>query len=494
MRGDEAAVRSRPAGWTSGIRWAGLSQVTRQAALVVGLILLSRFVSPSDFGLMAMALVVTGLVVVVRDLGLAPAIVRAPTLSNELSTTAFWMNATTGLLLAVCLVALAPLIAGLFNEPALTAILAVMAVPVLIGSLSTVQQARLERALRFRELAVVEIGSQVTGLAIALGVAVAGAGVWSLVAQSLVTTCTFTLSLWLVARWRPGFRIDLAIAREAWAYSRGFVVFTLLNFLARNADNAIVGAIAGSTALGYYSVAYRIMMLPLLTAAAVVNRVQFPLIAADITTTLGAWHVFRSALVVVSVTAMPISVVISATADRLVLVLLGPEWMPVAPILRWLAIAGALQVVAAVMGPIYLAAGQTSLLARWGIVSTAVVLVAFVVGVAWGAEGVAVAYAIASGLLVYPALALAMPMLGRRPIDALRIVAPIGGIAIVAGVAAVAVGAILDGRTADIVILAAQLGTAAVVFLGLMALARARDLAESLALFGISWPTSEMVR
>ena len=121
---------------------------------------------------------------------------------------------------------LGALIAGLFNEPALTAILAVMAVPVLIGSLSTVQQARLERALRFRELAVVEIGSQVTGLAIALGVAVAGAGVWSLVAQSLVTTCTFTLSLWLVARWRPGFRIDLAIAREAWAYSRGFVVFT----------------------------------------------------------------------------------------------------------------------------------------------------------------------------------------------------------------------------------------------------------------------------
>src|SRR5262249_3444967 len=155
----------------------------------------------------AMALVITGLVVVLRDLGLAPAIVQAPDLTQRLASTAFWLNLGLGLALAALLVIAAPLFGLLLNEPILTPVLAVLAIPVAVGSLSTVQQARLERAMRFRELGLLETGAQVVGIVVATLVAIEGGGVWSLVSQAVVTTLLTTIALWLVAGWRPSLLI-----------------------------------------------------------------------------------------------------------------------------------------------------------------------------------------------------------------------------------------------------------------------------------------------
>jgi PST family polysaccharide transporter len=442
---------------------------------------------------MAMALVVVGLALAVRDIGIAPAIIRTKDLSEELSSTAFWVSAAGGLVLATAVGLLAPVIAAIFGEPELTPVLAVMTLPIAVSSLSAVHQARLERELRFRPLAAAEVGSVLAGLAIGVGIALAGGGVWSLVAQALVASLVATAAIWTVSGWRPSATFHPDMARRAWSYSRGLVAFTLLNYVARNADNAIIGYASGSAALGYYSVAYRMMLVPLLTVVGVTNRVQLPILASAVADQERAWQVHRAAIVVVSVVALPTAVLIAATADRLVEVTLGSEWSPVAVLLRLLAVAGSFQVISAVVGPVYLATGATGRLARWGAVSTGAAIAAFVAGVQWGPVGVAAAYALVSAGLVYPALSLALRLIGKSASDALRIVAPIAVVAVAGGGSATALGVVLDQRAAAIVVLAAQLALGAAVFLALMAMGRPRELNEAIELIGLRRST-DLVR
>ena len=419
------------------VRWTGLSQGIRAASQLASAVILARFLTSADFGLMAMAVVVTGFIAVFRDMGIGAEIIRRSDdeLTQEHASTQFWLALSIGVVAALICLVLAPVAAVLYREPRVTPIVAVLAIPFVITAAGVIHQAQLERRLRFRAVASIDLVAACLGIAVALAMAMGGFGVWSLVGQVLTASLLTTAGFWLASGWRPSLGARRASIRASLGFGAPLTGFSAVNYLARNADYALIGRVVGEAELGFYTVAYRLMFFPQQIITSSVNRVLYPALAAS-TTPEARGRLYLAAMGGSVFLALPVCVMIGVTAERLVPVLLGPGWEAAIPMLQLLSIAGAVQVGTSGVATIYLAAGRTDLLFRWGILSAVVTVALFVVGVQRGALGVAASYAVAMCLLFVPCFAFAFPIIGLRVRDALATIArPLVG-ALIAGVAA----------------------------------------------------------
>ena len=177
---------------SSNLKWVALSKVIQIALQLISLTVLTRLLDPSEYGLMAMATVVTNFTLIVRDLGTAAAIIQRKELDQTIKSTVFWLNVIMGTSIALIVVFASPLIAHVFNE----AVLLLLALSFPIASLGTAQQALLERESHFRKVASIEICASAIALTVALGMAYQDFGVYSLVGQTLATCSISTLLLW----------------------------------------------------------------------------------------------------------------------------------------------------------------------------------------------------------------------------------------------------------------------------------------------------------
>ncbi|MEQ6341788.1 MAG: MOP flippase family protein [Gammaproteobacteria bacterium] len=385
----------------SGIKWSSVSQAVKLGAQLLGIVILARLLPASDFGLVAMATVVTGFASLFRDMGTAAAVIQRQDIPPQLLDSVFWFNAAVGLALMVLLAALAPAIAWGFSEPRLTEVLWVLAVVFPLASTGAVHQALLERASRFRPLALLESIAALGGLAVAVGGAWAGWGVYSLVAQTLVSAALATGALWLVSKWRPGRRGRWAEIQGLLGFSGNLVGFNIFNYFARNADNLLIGRFLGAADLGIYSMAYRLMLWPLQNISAVMSRALLPTFSRlqEKHDHFGAAFV-QATGAIIFITA-PLMVGVFVLREPLVILALGERWKPVSDLLFWLAPVGLLQSVGTTVGSLYVATGRTDVMFKWGIFAGSLAVLAIALGLPWGIEGVAIAY-LAVMLLLFP--------------------------------------------------------------------------------------------
>ena len=405
---------------------------------------------------MTMALVVAGFVAVLRDFGIGAAIVQAADLTDELASTQFWMTLVFGIGAALVLIAVAPAAAAFFHDARVTDVLRAMSITFVIASAAVVHQARLERELRFRAVAQAEVTALLIGLGVAVFVAVSGGGVWSFVAQAVSSSAIMTILLWVASGWRPRFVYSRAAAWTGWKFGAPLTAFNAINYVLRNADYVVIGRSLGAVSLGYYTVAYRLMLFPLQIIVSVVNRVMFPALASMRSEPARFRSAYLRSLGGAVFLAFPIAIGIGATADRLVPVVLGPGWEPAVEVIRILSVVACLQSIGATVGPIYLATGRTGLLVGWGIVVAVVVIASFLIGVSAGIVGVAAAYAIAQVILVYPSLAIPFRLIGLRVRDVLPTIGRPLLLAALSGALAIFVGRISPGSWPNIVVLTAQ--------------------------------------
>ncbi|MBP2677046.1 MAG: rane protein involved in the export of O-antigen and teichoic acid, partial [Deltaproteobacteria bacterium] len=395
-----------------GLQWSTASQFFRQGVQVLTTILLARLLSPSDFGLVSMAAVVIAFVQVFGDLGTASAVIQRKHVSRDFLSSIFWGNVLFGIVVTAVVAALAPLAAAFFGDPRVASILQVLSLGFLAGGLGSVQKAVMERDLAFRRLAYLETAATAAGAVVGIWLALSGAGVWSLAWQSVATAAATTALFWFGTRWRPGWIFRWPEVRSVSSYSLHLTGFNVLNYFARNADYILIGRFLGAVPLGYYTLAYRIMFYPLQNISTVVGRVALPLFSR-IQEDDGA---FRSGYVKancgIALAVVPMMLGLWALAEPAVLLLFGPRWAPVVPLVLILAPIGMLQSVGSTVGTIYQVKGRTDLMLRWGIGAGALAVFSFAVGLRWGVVGVAASYAVASLLLAYPNFAIPFRLIG----------------------------------------------------------------------------------
>jgi PST family polysaccharide transporter len=312
--------------------------------------------------------------------------------------------ATMGLTAAV-----APLVAALYGEPRLVALTLALAPIVLLNSIAMPLQARLQRELRFGVIALSDILSMAVGVAGAVIAAVVGAGVWSLILLTGLSTIYRVIAMVIVVR--PRVREARPFRDIVPVLSTGGSIFgvQLLNYAARNLDNVFIGRALGPTVLGVYSRAYGLLMLPISQLNGPLARVGLPVLSRLQDDEPAYRRYLRTSMLVIGYAAIPTFAVAAAVASPLVALLLGPQWEAAAPIFALLAIAGVAQALGNVSGWLYVSLGRSHRQLLYFLVSKPIVIGSFLLGL-WlnGVLGLALVYGIVSCLLLVPGFLLAI--------------------------------------------------------------------------------------
>lgn len=374
------------------VRWVGMIQVTRISVQLLGLLVLSRLLTPADFGLVAIVFAINNFALLLRDMGTASAIIQRDTLDEPTVLTAHWSNCFIGFGLAAILLALSYPMAIVFKSPGLAPLvqLSALSFPFLSGS--TVHQALLERASKFATVARIEITALLTGFTVAVVTAYLGAGAYSLVLQTLTVAVLSAIQFWLASDTKMKWGWSLEHAKGLWNYSGSLFGFNLVNYFSRNADTMIIGRVLGPASLGPYSLAYRVMLFPLQNLTFVATRALFPMMSRrqHSPQELGTMHL--RLLSVISFFTAPMMAGLFVLREPFVDVALGDTWGVVGALIMWLAPIGFIQSLVSAGGVVFQALARTDLLFRLGVFSSVLHVTGFVVGVHWGLLGVAAAY------------------------------------------------------------------------------------------------------
>jgi PST family polysaccharide transporter len=367
-------------------------------------IILSRLLTPEDYGLVGMVGVVTGFLSIFRDLGLGNAIIQADSLSHRQISSLFWVNVAFSLLMTVLTASLSPLVSWFFSDHRLTLLTASYAVGFLLGGLSVQHEAILKRRMRFGLLAAIDLSSVVIGATSGVIAAWTLRTYWALVAGTLTQTACYTIGVWICCPWQPGWPQRNAGARSLLVFGRNQTGFSILNYFSRNLDNVLIGRFWGSQSLGLYSRAYQLLMLPIDQINAPIGAVAIPALSRLNTSPEKYRAAYIRMVEKLALITMPLTAYLMIVSDWVVLLLLGPNWQGVSPIFSILALAGLIQPICSTAGWLFISQGRTAEILRWGIVSSVMIVLSFTIGLKWGAVGVALAYSCTFVVLVAPLL------------------------------------------------------------------------------------------
>ncbi|OLE51001.1 MAG: hypothetical protein AUG51_24840 [Acidobacteria bacterium 13_1_20CM_3_53_8] len=408
---------------TSGVSWLGAAFVAQRLTILVVTAILARQLSPEDFGLIALTLLAVNFITYFQDMGLSSALVQRKELDNDHLSTTFWLNAAAGVALGIIGCGLSPLIALIFREPRLTPLLIAMMLTLPINGLGWASNALLQRKLVFKQISLIECTAVLISGVVAVMLAFAGAGVWALVSQNITMSLANTGGRIIAARWLPRFTFSIQRARELFSFSLSAFGYFLTYHGIRNIDNAIVGGVLGATALGYYALAYNLILIPGISICGLIGRVMFPALSSvqdDLARFRRAY--LRMARTVTAAT-FPLIIGLWATAPLFVTTIYGEKWIAVIPLLRILSVIGFFEAIS-IWGMAAWALGKTKITFHMALVSLAAMTVAFIVGVRWGLLGVAWAYIIVSPIIFLLPHLLTNHLMKLRMPSLLKAIAP----------------------------------------------------------------------
>lgn len=390
---ESADLRSRI---VSGLAWKVVSQVFRQGSRVAVAIVLARLLTPHDYGLAAMVLAFSALVIIFSDLALGAALVQRRELSEADRSTVFWVSAAVGIVFTLVGVAVSYPIAAFYGEPGVQPLFAAFSISFLVTALGTTQTALLSRDMEFRSLELRMMAGTAVGGVVGVWLAVEGYGAWAIIGQQLAIAGVSTTLLWVLSPWRPRFVFSVDTLRDYWRFSGSVFGTRLLFYVNRNADNVLIGRFLGSAALGVYAVAYNIMLMPLSRIAQPVVEVLFPAFSRlqdERHRMAAAWLRGNRLIGAITIPAMLGLIVV---APEFVRVVLGRRWEEAIPVIQLLAWVGLLQSLQRLNSSVLMACDRARTLLWYSVVVLAASLAAFVFGLQWGIVGVAAAYAASS--------------------------------------------------------------------------------------------------
>lgn len=356
--------------------------------------ILARLLERSDFGLVAAIMVIVGLADIFRDFGLSSAAVQAKTLSTGQRDNLFWVNTAIGIVLASVVALSAPLIASMFNMPRLADLVPVMALSFIFTGIATQYRASLNRDLRFGALAICEIVGQVVSVAVAVSLAFAGLGVWSLVWMNIALAAAGCVAMMVAGRWLPRWWHQGEKMRPLLTFGADLVWSQTLGYVGNNVDKFLVGSQLGKDSLGLYERGLKLVNMPLTQLRSPLTSLALPVLskmqdddrrysAAIVRGQIGLGYTIVAGLTIVIAGAYP-----------LVTVLLTEKFIESAPVVQAIAAAGAATTISYVAYWVFVSRNLTRKLSHWTLGTTILRVIACVVALPFGLVAVAWAAAI----------------------------------------------------------------------------------------------------
>ena len=390
--------------WTAGVK-IGFQLVTWAMTLAV-----IRILAPSDYGLMSLSLVFVNVLAGFSNLGLGDALIQLDETPRPLVASVFGLLLLLSAALTVLLAVLAYPLAYWYHDVRLVSLIQVSSLGFLITGLSTIPRVQLQKSLRVRPMFVMEMGSGVIGAVLVIVLAYQGWGVWALMLGGtlaglvrLLGFAVLTAEYWV---W-PSFNFRLVRPLMS------FGAFRTLDYLAwvafGSADVLIIGRILGPENLGIYSVALNFAVMPLSKVAPIINQVAFPAFALVQGNQVEARFYALKAMRIMALVMVPTFFGISALAPEIVSLVFGPQWAAAENMLAVLGFAMSFRAILLVVPNFLQGMGD----ARAGFLCTLaggiIFPPAFLIGCAWGIEGVCYAW-----VLAYPLVFLTTMLIASR--------------------------------------------------------------------------------
>lgn len=444
--GSEARALARAG--ASGVAWQSLAQVVSRVLTMIATVALARALSVEEYGLVAAALVIIGFVETVADAGVAQALVYLPKRAG-LVRAAFAITVTTGVLLAIGVVLAAPVLAIAFGNPGIEPLVRALGIVVMLTALAAVPDALLRRELEFRRLTIAAMVRAALNAVVTLGLLVAGFGPWSLVWGTVAGAVAYLLACWFLAP--PGSARELrgtvsaGDLAETVRFGAPVAGNQLLSRTAFDVDYLVVGAVLGSTALGVYTLAFRLPEMLIIQVCFVIAGVMYPLYTrARATPRLleRAWIVSTQAQILFGLTA---GVGLAVIAHDLVPLVFGQQWESAGEVLVFLALYAGVRSMANGANEVYKALGRPMISLWTSVARLAVLIPALFFSARWGLVGIACTHLVVEALFVVVKQTIATRMLRLRVRDLWTMLGP--GLVSAAGVAVLAFALHQSGLT-----------------------------------------------
>ena len=316
----------------SGVMWTAAQRWAMRITGFVTIAILTRLLSPAEFGTVAIATSVLPMIYLLADMGFSTYIVQAKAPDQRMLSTAFWFTSAMGIVLAGALVAAAPVIGAVFAVPDAAAVVYGLVPAVFLVTWSTVPMALLRRAMRFRTLAMQSFAASLAGQVVAVVLALLGFGVWALIAQTVLNQFVASLFAWLAAAWRPSLRFSRAEFRAMGSFGLKVVGVEIIAISRGLIENAIITAALGVTGLGYLSIAQRLVQVAQDVTAAALLPVSTVVFAQVRDSADRLRSVYSKSLGLSYAVIIPVMVALALCSPIIMPALFGQQWEPsVAP-------------------------------------------------------------------------------------------------------------------------------------------------------------------
>ena len=388
-------IRSAPSsGHTTfrGILWTAWGKGAQAVLQLVVVAVLARLVTPADFGIVNAVMIVIGFSAIFSRVGLGPALVQRKELTDAHIATAYVASPLIGVVVGLAIWATAPFVAHLFRMDGAEPMLRALACVFPIKGLGVIGEALLERELRFRWLANLEVASFAIGYGgVGVITALLGWGAWALVAANLGESLVKTGTLLMVRRPPRRLFVERQPLGELLHFGGGFTIGRYFNYLALQGDNLVVGRWLGPVALGLYGRAYQLMANPAALFGDILDKVLFPTMARVQDDPAQLRETYRRGITLIALVMLPTSVVLYILAPELIRVALGPAWGGVVAPFRILAVGMLFRTSYKMSDAIARATGNVYRRALRQVLYAGLVIGGAIIGQRWGVNGVALA-------------------------------------------------------------------------------------------------------
>jgi O-antigen/teichoic acid export membrane protein len=371
---------------------------------IVSAVVLARLLSPRDFGLLTMVTTFSLLLSNFGLNGITEAIVQRESIDRRVASNLFWVNVVGSLVLALVFAASGPLLARLFHDPLITGVAQGIAVTIVLTGLSVVHLALLKRAMRFSIVSVNDVAGRIVQVVLSIALAWAGWGYWALVVGLVGQGISVCIGAWGACPWAPGLPQRGAGTAPTIRFAASTYARFSTGYFTNNVDNFLVGWRLGPSTLGFYKKAFDLFALPayqLTTSLTIVAVAALSRLQND-------WVQYRryllNAIGVAALVGMGLGADLTLVGKDLILVLLGPKWQESGRIFTLFGPGIGIMILYSTHIWIHLSIGRADRWFRWGLIDMALTTAFLVVGLHWGAEGVAVAWVASYWVIAFPAL------------------------------------------------------------------------------------------
>ena len=375
-----------------GVVWSLFDKVINQVGNFLLLIYLSRMLSPSDFGLIAMLTIFLAVAQSLIDSGFSQALIQKSTkvTADDLSTV-FYVNFSVSILLYCLLYLLAPLIASFYHHPELINLSRVLFVVIIINSIALVPRSKLLIAVDFKTQGLINSVSMIVGAVVAIYMVRDGFGYWSLVGMNITKSLITCILLLILSKWYPKWRFSLDSFNSLFSFGSKLLIAGVISTIMQNLYSILIGRYFNAMQVGYFQQGFNYTNLLSVMLSSVIRGVTYPIMTSIQEDKTRLVKVYVKVMGVVTLVTFPVFVGFSAISEEFVLVFLGEKWSSVIPIITILSFARLITPISSLNLNILNARGRSDLFLKTDLSKLPMTIVALVIAIPYGILGIAIA-------------------------------------------------------------------------------------------------------